>query len=88
MEINKQYAEIIDFAQNTAPVSAGDTVIPKGIKWSDVREQLLTPEERAASALRVARMIKIANARKERGYLSKFFQILSKYFRIVIRHAS
>jgi len=67
MERNNQYVEIIDSKQNATPVNAGETVIPKGIKWSEIKEQLLTPEERAASALRVAMMIEIANARKERG---------------------
>ena len=77
MESTKQYVEMIDFTRNAAPVSTGETVIPKGIKWSEVREQLLTPEERAASALRVAMMIEIANARKERGLSQRKLEELS-----------
>jgi predicted XRE-type DNA-binding protein len=50
---------------------------PKGHSWSDAREQLLMPEERAASALRMAMMIEIANARKERGLSQRKLDELS-----------
>jgi predicted XRE-type DNA-binding protein len=50
---------------------------PKGHIWSEERERLLTPEERAASALRVAMMIEIANARKERGLSQRRLEELS-----------
>jgi len=42
-------------------------VSPRGHSWEEDRERLLTPEERAASALRVSMMIEIARARKEAG---------------------
>ena len=40
---------------------------PRGYSWEEVREQLLTPEERDASNLRVAKMIELSNARAEKG---------------------
>ena len=77
MESNKQYVDISNFTQNAVQTSAEEVAIPKGIKWSVVREQLLTPEERAASRLRVAMMIEIANARKERGLSQRKLEELS-----------
>lgn len=50
---------------------------PKGHKWDDVREQILTPEERAASNLRVAMMIELVNARAEKGLSQKKLEALS-----------
>lgn len=38
-----------------------------GSKWSDVRKELLTPEEIAESDLRVALIGEIINARQEKG---------------------
>ena len=48
-----------------------------GSSWNEVREQLLTPEERAASKLRVAMMVEIVHARKERGISQKKLEELS-----------
>jgi len=39
--------------------------------WDDVEKELFTPEELAASDLRVALMIQIARARKENGITQK-----------------
>ena len=50
---------------------------PRGHSWDEVRELLLTPEERAASNLRVAMMIELANARAERGISQKKLEALS-----------
>jgi ribosome-binding protein aMBF1 (putative translation factor) len=52
-------------------------ISPKGYSWSEVREQLLTPEERAASNLRVAMMIELANARAEKGISQKKLEAMS-----------
>ena len=52
-------------------------ISPRGHSWSEVRELLLTPEERAASNLRVAMMVELVNARKERGISQKKLEELS-----------
>ena len=44
-----------------------DWIDPRGYSWEEIREQLLTPEEREASNLRVAKMIELANAKAEKG---------------------
>jgi ribosome-binding protein aMBF1 (putative translation factor) len=56
---------------------SGKNVSPKGHTWNDVRERLLTPEERAASHLRVAMMVEIANARAEKGISQKKLEAMS-----------
>ena len=38
-----------------------------GESWEEVRRELFTPEELAASELRVALMVELSNARHERG---------------------
>ena len=38
-----------------------------GESWEDVRRELFTPEELAASDLRVALMVELSNARHDRG---------------------
>ena len=52
-------------------------ISPTGRSWSEVREQLLTPEERAASHLRVALMVELASARAEKGISQKKLEALS-----------
>lgn len=42
-----------------------------GARWEDVRGQLLTPEERAASQLRVTMMLELIKARQEKGISQK-----------------
>ena len=42
-------------------------ISPNGRTWEEFRKELLTPEERAASDLRVAMMIELTNARKDHG---------------------
>jgi DNA-binding XRE family transcriptional regulator len=49
----------------------------RGHSWDEVAQDLLTPEERAASAIRVAMMIEISTARKERGLTQKKLEELS-----------
>ena len=48
-----------------------------GGDWETLRKELFTPEEIAASNLRVAMMIELANARKERGISQKKLEELS-----------
>ena len=50
---------------------------PKGHTWDEVRKELFTPEENAASDLRVAIMIELVRARKERGISQKKLEELS-----------
>ena len=45
--------------------------------WDELRQEIFTPEEIAASDLRVAMMVEIANARKERGISQKKLEELS-----------
>jgi len=50
---------------------------PKGSLWSDVRKELFTPEELAASNLRVAIMAEMTKARNERGLSQRGLEELS-----------
>jgi ribosome-binding protein aMBF1 (putative translation factor) len=52
-------------------------ISPNGHNWNEVREQLLTPEERAASNLRVAMMVELAHARAEKGISQKKLEAMS-----------
>ena len=52
-------------------------ISPKGRSWSEVREQILTPEERGASNLRVAMRVELAAARAEKGISQKKLEALS-----------
>ncbi|MCQ4765654.1 helix-turn-helix domain-containing protein, partial [Cloacibacillus evryensis] len=51
-------------------------ISPKGRSWSEVREQILTPEVRGASNLRVAMMVELAAARAEKGISQKKLESL------------
>ena len=46
-------------------------------RWEDIRETLQTPEERAASKLRVALMVELTNARNNRGITQRALEELS-----------
>ena len=50
---------------------------PKGRVWEEVRQELFTPEERAASRLRVALMVELTKARNEQGLSQKKLEELS-----------
>ena len=52
-------------------------ISPIGHSWDEVERRIFTPEEIAASDLRVAMMIEIANARAERGISQKKLEALS-----------
>jgi len=55
----------------------GENISPKGRSWSDVRKELLTPEERAASKVRVGLMMELTRARSERGLSQRKLEELS-----------
>ena len=52
-------------------------ISPKGRSWSEVRNELLTPEERAASKVRVGLMVALTRARNERGLSQRRLEELS-----------
>lgn len=54
-----------------------DYISPNGRSWEEVRLELFTPEERAASELRVSLMIELTKARHERGISQKKLEALS-----------
>ena len=62
-------ANLADLRERGADAIGGD--------WETLRKELLTPEERAASNLRVAVMIELTRARKERGISQKRLEELS-----------
>jgi len=47
------------------------------LSWDDIRDELFTPEEIAASNLRVALMIELTKARNERGLSQRKLEELS-----------
>jgi len=47
------------------------------MKWSDIRDELFTPEEIAASNLRVGLMTELAKARNEQGLSQRKLEELS-----------
>ena len=49
----------------------------RGHTWDEVEKEIFTPEELAASNLRVAMMIELTNARRERGISQKKLEELS-----------
>ena len=52
-------------------------ISPNGHYWEEVRKELFTPEERAASELRVGLMIEIVKAREEHGISQKKLEAMS-----------
>jgi len=75
--MDKQYKRELEQAKaNLADIKErGEDAI--GGTWDELRQEIFTPEEIAASDLRVAMMIEIANARKERGISQKKLEELS-----------
>ena len=53
------------------------TISPRGRSWSEVETKLFTPEEIAASNLRVEIMIELIKARNERGVSQRKLEALS-----------
>ena len=52
-------------------------ISPKGHSWDEVQEVLLSPGERAASAVRVGIMLELTKARTERGLTQRGLEELS-----------
>jgi predicted XRE-type DNA-binding protein len=77
MKTNKENTEAIEQAKTNLEDlrERGEEAI--GGSWEDLRLELLTPEERAASSLRVAMMLEISKARKERGLSQRKLEELS-----------
>ena len=50
---------------------------PLGDDWDDLRETLLTPEERAQTDIKVALLSEIINARKANGLTQKDLEVAS-----------
>jgi DNA-binding XRE family transcriptional regulator len=57
---------------------------PKGRRWEEIRTELFSPEERAASAVRVALMQELTKARSEQGMSQKKLEELSGVTQSVI----
>ena len=68
-EIKKAKTNLADFHERGADAIGGDAL--------ELMREILTPEEIAASDLRVAMMIELVNARKERGISQKKLEELS-----------
>jgi len=77
MSNDRQYKQAIDQANaNLADLrERGEDAL--GRRWEDVRKELFTPEELAVSDLRVAMMMELVKARKERGISQKKLEELS-----------
>ena len=56
----------------------------KHLTWDELEKKIFTPEEIAASDLRVAMMIELAHARRERGISQKKLEELSGVKQTVI----
>ena len=70
MSNDKQYKQAIEQAKaNLADLRERGTDA-LGSRWEDVRKELFTPEELAASSLRVGLMIELTKARNEQGSLT------------------
>ena len=75
--MNNEYQQAVEQAKaNLADVKerGGDAL---GSRWEDVRKTLMTPEERAASAIRVAVMGELIKARNERNITKPELERLS-----------
>ena len=74
--MNNEYREAIKQAK-TNLVDVRERGTEALAKWSDVEKELFTPEELAASDLRVALMTELANARHEQGLSQRKLEELS-----------
>jgi DNA-binding XRE family transcriptional regulator len=75
--MNSEYIQAVAQAkENLADAKArGNDAL--GGTWEELRNELFTPEENAASDLRVEMMLEIARARRERGITQKKLEALS-----------
>ena len=56
---------------------SSDYVNPRGSSWEDMRKEVLYPEERTASSVRVGLMVELTRARNEQGISQKKLEELS-----------
>jgi len=75
--MDKPYEKELEQAKsNLADIKArGEDAL--GETWEDLRQELFTPEQIAASNLRVAMMLELAKARAEKGISQKKLEELS-----------
>jgi len=75
--MNEQYKQELAIAQaNLADAKKrGDEAL--GDDWDELRREIFTTEEIAAGDLRVAMMLELSNARKERGISQKKLEEMS-----------
>ena len=75
--MSKQYEKELEQAKaNLADIKErGEDAI--GESWDELRQELFTPEEIAASDLRVTMMLELVSARQERGISQKKLEELS-----------
>jgi len=74
---NNEYKQAIKQAKRNLTDAHERGAEALGGSWEELRKELFTPEELAVSAIRVAIMIEVANARKERGLSQKKLEGLS-----------
>ena len=75
--MNNEYTQAIDQAKDNLADTRERNADALGSRWSDIRKTLLTPDERAASAIRVELMTELINARNEQGISQKKLEELS-----------
>lgn len=75
--MNKEYAKAIAQAKENLADARERGAEAVGECWEDVRKELFTPEEIAASDLRVALVGELIKARKEKGISQKRLEELS-----------
>jgi DNA-binding XRE family transcriptional regulator len=68
-EVKRARAELADIEERGAGAVGGT--------WDELEREIFTPEEIAASSLRVAMMIELAQARAERGISQKKLEAMS-----------
>ena len=77
MNNDVQYKQAIEQARTNLDDVKERGEAALGSRWSDIRKTLLTPEERAASAIRVELMTGLTQARNEQGISQKKLEELS-----------
>ncbi|MCL2760045.1 MAG: helix-turn-helix domain-containing protein [Desulfuromonadales bacterium] len=75
--MDKEYKKALEQAKANLADAKARGKDAMGVTWGELRHKLFTPEEIAASDLRVAMMIEIAKARKERGISQKKLEEMS-----------
>ena len=74
---NKEYSQAIEQAEAILEDARERGSEALGGTWAELRKEIYTPEEIAASDLRVSMMLELVNARQERGISQKKLEELS-----------